>query len=229
LVEVVGYPLGNKLRFDRRIIRVMNCGERVVVSKCGRRRSRNGVIDVESMVILFTMTPDANRSCVVKISDTITSGALEKSFARGVSSSPAVRLALWLAGRERDLAETEDDTELEGERRREGWGGVRVGGGSGGEGEGEGYDRGGVAMRVGVGAWLTSLIVFNACLYVWMNARQALEIDWIAERKMIKKVWREKEVWGRGEAVVVLGESEEGAGSEGYEMFWVWEMPPLAR
>lgn len=40
--------------------------------------------------------------------------------------------------------------------------------------------------------WLTALMVLTACLYACMRARQEPEMDWIAERKKTRRVWKEK-------------------------------------
>lgn len=103
-------------------------------------RSIKGVIDAESMLALFIIKLDANRSFVVKISAIMMSGAREKSFAVGKSEFPVKG-----AGG-RDEMDFDDDIDGVGEIRRGGRGGVREG-----EGEGDGYVLGGVLFRKGVG------------------------------------------------------------------------------
>ncbi len=41
------------------------------------------------------------------------------------------------------------------------------------------------------GVWLTNLIVLTACLYVLIKARQAPDIDCMADRKRTIKVWND--------------------------------------
>jgi hypothetical protein len=77
--------------------------------KSSTYRSRKGIVDAESMPTEFMMTLDAKRSEVVNISQNITSGAWEKSFARGEAE--------WFAGGGRDPEETDDESDGAGEIR----------------------------------------------------------------------------------------------------------------
>ena len=57
--------------------------------------------------------------------------------------------------------------------------------------------------------WLTFLIVSIVCLYAWMNARHAPEIERIAERKNMTRDWKEEELERCGSGVSAFVSREE--------------------